>query len=87
MSGPNYRPEADRTALLADAEPFDPLRTPTDPENGVLAEIFRQTLGTLVSDHPEGRFGARGLAAERLTFNVPWDDYYGPASPHRVFGR
>ncbi len=60
---------------------FDPLQTPTDPDIGVLAEVFRQLPGTLVSNHPEGRFGARGHLAGRLTADVPWDDYYGPGSP------
>jgi aminoglycoside N3'-acetyltransferase len=60
---------------------FDPMRTPTDPDIGVLAEVFRQLPGTLVSNHPEGRFGARGRLAEWLTSDVPWDDYYGPGSP------
>jgi aminoglycoside N3'-acetyltransferase len=62
-------------------EPFDCHLTPADPEIGVLAEIFRQTPGTVVSDHPEGRFGARGRLAEALLSVVPWDDYYGPGSP------
>src|SRR5262249_42578292 len=77
----NDRPESERIALLADAVPFDALRTPTDPDNGALAEVFRQLPGTLVSDHPEGRFGARGRLAEYLVTDVPWDDYYGPGSP------
>jgi aminoglycoside N3'-acetyltransferase len=64
-----------------DGEPFDCRVTPADPEIGVLAEIFRQTPGTVVSDHPEGRFGARGRLAEALMSEVPWDDYYGPGSP------
>ena len=63
------------------AEPFDPRQTPCDPELGVLAEIFRQLPGTLVSNHPEGRFGARGRLAESLISDVPWNDYYGPGSP------
>ena len=62
-------------------EPFDCHLTPADPEIGVLAEIFRQTPGTVVSDHPEGRFGARGRLADALLSEVPWDDYYGPGSP------
>jgi aminoglycoside N3'-acetyltransferase len=62
-------------------EPFDCHLTPADPEIGVLAEIFRQTPGTVVSDHPEGRFGARGRLADALLCEVPWDDYYGPGSP------
>jgi aminoglycoside N3'-acetyltransferase len=64
-----------------DADPFDALQAPADPELGVLAEVFRQLPGTLVSNHPEGRFGARGRLAEPLISDVPWDDYYGPSSP------
>jgi len=37
--------------------------------------------GTLVSDHPEGRFAARGRLARHLVDEIPWDDYYGPGSP------
>ena len=77
----NERPEADRPDLLADAEPFDAAVTPADPGVGVLAEVFRTTPGTVVSDHPEGRFGARGRLAAELITDVPWDDYYGPGSP------
>jgi aminoglycoside N3'-acetyltransferase len=62
-------------------EVFDALTTPVDSDIGVLAEVFRTTPGTLVSNHPEGRFGARGRLAEYLTSNVPWNDYYGPDSP------
>ncbi len=77
----NDRPEHERAALLADAEPFDCLTTPAEEDLGVLAEVFRQMPGTLVSDHPEGRFSARGHLAHELTRDVPWDDYYGPHSP------
>ena len=61
----NERPEAERAALLASAEPFDPLATPAEADVGALAEVFRTTSGTLVSNHPEGRFGARGAGAGR----------------------
>lgn len=81
----NERPEAERWALLADAPPFDAQRTPAQPDVGALAEVFRRTPGTLVSDHPEGRFGARGLHAAALLRDVPWDDYYGPGSPLERF--
>ena len=47
----------------------------------MLAEVFRTTSGTFVSNHPEGRFGARGAGADALVRDVPWDDYYGPGSP------
>jgi aminoglycoside N3'-acetyltransferase len=77
----NDQPEDARAELLADAEPFDPLATPVQDDMGALAEVFRTTPGTRVSDHPEGRFGARGRLADELTRDVPWDDYYGPGSP------
>jgi aminoglycoside N3'-acetyltransferase len=64
-----------------DGEPFDCHLTPADPDIGVLAEVFRQLPGTVVSDHPEGRFGARGRLARALMSEVPWDDYYGAGSP------
>jgi aminoglycoside N3'-acetyltransferase len=81
----NERPEDERAALLAGTEPFDALVAPADPDIGVLAEVFRTLPGTLVSDHPEGRFGARGRDAATLTDGVPWDDYYGPGSPLERF--
>ena len=77
----NKRPGGERAALLAAADPFDAATTPSDPEIGVLAEVFRRTPGTVVSDHPEGRFGARGARAAELIADVPWDDYYGAGSP------
>lgn len=81
----NERPEHERSRLLTEAVPFDCLTTPADPDVGVLAEVFRQRPGTIVSDHPEGRFGARGALAEQLLEDVPWDDYYGPGSPLERF--
>jgi aminoglycoside N3'-acetyltransferase len=81
----NDRPEEERDALLGDAEPFDARTTPADPDNGVLAEVFRTRPGTVVSDHPEGRFGASGRLAVDLTADVPWDDYYGVGSPLERF--
>lgn len=81
----NDRPEEEREEALADAEPFDCLSTPAAPDIGVLAEIFRRQPGTLVSDHPEGRFAARGEHAAHLVRSQPWDDYYGPGSPLERF--
>jgi aminoglycoside N3'-acetyltransferase len=72
---------AEVAAALASASPFAAHRTPADPEVGYLAEHFRRSAGTRVSDHPLGRFGARGARAARLLDRVPWDDYYGPGSP------
>lgn len=77
----NRLPEGDRSALLADAEPFDHLRTRALPDVGVLAEVLRTMPGTVVNDHPEGRFAARGRLAGDLLAEGPWDDYYGPGSP------
>ena len=83
----NERPEDERAALLRDAEPFDALVTPADPEIGVLAEVFRTRPRTKVSHHPEGRFGASGAHADELVADVPWHDYYGPDSPLDRFVR
>ena len=76
----NSHPESERAALLADAEPFDNATTPVLPEVGVLAEVLRTMPGTVVNDHPEGRFAARGRLAHELLDDLPWDDYYGPGS-------
>ncbi len=76
----NERPEPDRPGLLAGAEPFDAVTTPADPDVGMLAEVFRRSAGTVVSDHPEGRFAARGRLAAALVAEPPWNDYYGPGS-------
>lgn len=82
----NERPEAERPMLLVDTPAFDKDRTPADPDVGVLAEVFRQLPGTLVNDHPDGRFGARGHRARMLLREpLPWDDYYGSGSVlHRL---
>ena len=77
------------TMLMMVAErgdvPFDPLTTPADPENGVLAEIFRRRAGAGVSDHPASRFAAIGPDAASLLSPVPLHDYYGPGSPLERF--
>jgi aminoglycoside N3'-acetyltransferase len=77
----NLRPEAERAALLAGTEPFDPRTAPVLPEVGWFAEVFRRRPGTLVTGNPSGRFGARGRKAEALLADAPWHDYYGPGSP------
>jgi aminoglycoside N3'-acetyltransferase len=77
----NGLPEAERIPLLESAPPFDPNDTPAYREVGTLAEVFRRRSGTLVTDNPCGRFGARGYRARELLENAPWDDYYGPGSP------
>lgn len=79
------RPEPEHAALLSEAPPFDALSTPAQPDVGWFAEVFRRAPGTRVSDHPEGRFGARGPAAERLLRDVPWHHYYGSGSPLERF--
>jgi aminoglycoside N3'-acetyltransferase len=75
------RPEPERAALLAEAVPFDAARTPAHPDMGYLAEAFRRRPGTLVTEHPEARFGARGRRASELLASAPWHDYFGPGSP------
>ncbi|MGV1013818.1 MAG: aminoglycoside N(3)-acetyltransferase [Methyloceanibacter sp.] len=77
----NERPEAERETLLADAPPFDAVNAPVFHEVGSLAEAFRQRPGTLVTDNPSGRFGARGHRASDFLKDAPWHDYYGPGSP------
>jgi aminoglycoside N3'-acetyltransferase len=77
----NQLPESERLPLLAGAPPFDPLTAPVFHEVGYFAEIFRRRPGTLVTDNPSGRFGARGRQAERLLADAPWNEYYGPGSP------
>ena len=77
----NERPENEREALLQGTPAFEALAARAEADNGVLAEVFRTTPGTIVSDHPEGRFGARGREASELMADVPWDDYYGNGSP------
>lgn len=77
----NDRPEAEREALLAAAPVFDAINAPVFHEVGYLAEAFRKLAGTLVSDNPSGRFGARGRLARDLLKDAPWNDYYGPDSP------
>lgn len=59
---------------------FDKDRTPADPDVGMLAEVFRALPGTVVNDHPDARFGARGRLTSELLDDLPWDDYYGPGS-------
>ena len=77
----NRRPVAERAALLAGTEPFDPANAPAMPDAGWLSEAFRRRPGTIVSANPSGRFGARGAGAAELLRDQPWHDYYGPGSP------
>ena len=81
MDWVNRRPVAERAALLAGTPAFDHRNAPAQPDVGWLAEAFRRRPGTLVSDNPSGRFGARGARARALLADQPWDDYYGPGSP------
>lgn len=81
MDWVNEHPPEARAALLAGTPPFDHRNAPVLPEVGWLAEAFRRREGTVVSDNPSGRFGARGSQAEALIADQPWHDYYGPGSP------
>lgn len=77
----NKLPEAERPALLAEAPLFDPDTAPAFHEVGYFAEVFRRCPGTLATNNPCGRFGARGRNAQELLMDAPWNDYYGPGSP------
>jgi aminoglycoside N3'-acetyltransferase len=77
----NRRPVEERAALLAGTTPFDARGAAVMPDVGWLGEVFRRRPGTVVSDNPSGRFGARGAQAEALMQGQPWHDYYGPGSP------
>jgi aminoglycoside N3'-acetyltransferase len=81
MDWVNERPIEARAALLEGSPPFDYRNAPVLPEVGWLAEAFRRRSGTIVSDNPSGRFGARGARAGVLMADRPWHDYYGPGSP------
>lgn len=81
MDWVNLRPEQERAGLLAGTPAFDYRNAPALGEVGWLAEAFRRRRGTIVSDNPSGRFGARGARAETLLADAPWHDYYGPGSP------
>lgn len=73
-------PDAATVAALQPQDAFDAAHTPAYHEVGRLAEVFRRSDGTLVTQHPLGRFGARGRLAAWLLADAPWDDYYGPGS-------
>jgi aminoglycoside N3'-acetyltransferase len=77
----NTKPVEERAGLLAGTEPFDARSAAVLPEVGWFAEVFRRATGTLVSDNPSGRFGARGRRAGEILCDQPWNDYYGPGSP------
>jgi aminoglycoside N3'-acetyltransferase len=77
----NLRAPEARAALLAGTEPLVPANAPAMADVGWLAESFRRRPGTILSDNPSGRFGARGARAEALLADQPWHDYYGPGSP------
>lgn len=78
----NQWPVEERARLLAGRPPFDIKTASVLPEVGRFAEVFRRQSGTLVSDNPSGRFGARGgHRAHDLLRGQPWNDYYGPGSP------
>ena len=68
-----------------DDVPFDALTTPADPDNGILAEVFRTCSGVAVNDHPACRFAALGPLASELLEPQPLHDYYGAGSPLERF--
>ena len=81
MDWVNKGPIETRAQLLAGSAPLVPATAPAMAEVGWLAETFRRRPGTVFSDNPSGRFGARGARAAELMAGQPWNDYYGPGSP------
>lgn len=81
MDWVNQQPVEARHSLLKDAPHFDYRNAAVLPEVGYFAEFFRRQPGTIVSNNPSGRFGARGARAEEILREQPWNDYYGPGSP------
>lgn len=77
----NEPPRESPEELAARYAPFDKDTTPSLREVGYLAEAFRQQVGVVVTDHPDGRFAAIGPRAGELFDQTPWDDYYGEGSP------
>jgi aminoglycoside N3'-acetyltransferase len=77
----NLRAPEARAALLEGTAPLVLENAPAMADVGWLAESFRRRPGTILSDNPSGRFGARGARAEALLADQPWHDYYGPGSP------
>ena len=61
--------------------PFDPATSPAWDGLGVLPEVFRQSEGVVLSDHPVARFGAWGTGEGALVSTPPLDDYFRPGSP------
>lgn len=61
--------------------PFDRRTSPGQSDVGYLAEAFRVHPRTIVNDHPESRFAARGRGAAALIEDAPLNDYYGEGSP------
>lgn len=77
----NRQPVEQRADLLRGTEALDFRSAPAMADVGWLGEAFRTRQGTIVSDNPSGRFGARGAVANALLADQPWHDYYGPGSP------
>lgn len=69
-----------RQELLADAKPFNHRMTPSSPDVGTLAEIFRTSKGTRVNNHPDARWGVRGAMGHLFLAGLPWNNYYGAGS-------
>jgi aminoglycoside 3-N-acetyltransferase len=67
--------------LRANLPPFEPLASRADRENGTLAEFFRTWPGTVVSECPSVRIGARGDRADWLVAEHPVRMPFGLGTP------
>ena len=73
-------PEAWWDIIRTETPAFDAEFSPAR-KMGAIAETFRKQPGTLRSRHPQVSFAARGLLAETITVNHPFDYALGDDSP------
>ena len=69
----------------AQGDMFVPESSVADPDNGVLAEQFRQFFQTKVNNHPASRMGAIGNCSEEILQPVSLHNYYGQDTPIERF--
>jgi aminoglycoside 3-N-acetyltransferase len=72
---------AEEASILAHMPAFDKMATRADRDVGTLAEFFRSWPGTLCSDCPAVRIGARGARADWLVSEHVLDYPFGRGTP------
>ena len=73
--------EAEKTAVLAERNAFDPHKTPANPDWGVVGETLRNLDNAYRSLHPDYSFAAVGRMAKDLVADHGYNYCHGPASP------